>query len=127
MNGEYIKRMDIGILHSKLTEYLEKYEDTFYKEIFSQKEYTFNEKIIRELQTRMKRFDEYIDLTKSLYGTSQVRKDLLVNAKMKIESESEALDSIRWVRSYIEDADYGSLEALKAPILEAIGKAEKKN
>jgi hypothetical protein len=89
MNGEYIKRMEIGILHGKLTEYLEKYEEDFYKNIFSQRDYAFNTKIIHELQTRMKRFDEYIDLTRSLYGESKVRKDLLINMKMKIETEAE--------------------------------------
>jgi nondiscriminating glutamyl-tRNA synthetase len=127
MNGEYIKRMDISELEQKLTVYLVKYEEAFYKDIFSQKEWSFNTRIIRELQTRMKRFDEYIDLTRSLYGTASVRKDLLVNAKMKIESESEALESIKWARSYIENADYTNLEALKTPILEAIASAGKKN
>ena len=127
MNGEYIKRMELRELHTKLSKYLETYEPDFYKNIFSVRDYTFNEKIIRELQTRMKRFDEYISLTPSLYGDAKIRKDLLVNPKMKIESESEALDSIKWVREYIESADYTSLENLKTSILEAILHSGKKN
>lgn len=94
MNGEYIKRMELTELHTKLSKYLETYEKDFYNTVFSKRDYTFNEKIIRELQTRMKRFDEYRGLTTSLYGRANVRKDLLVNTKMKIDSEKDALESI---------------------------------
>lgn len=127
MNGEYIKRMELPDLHTKLSKYLEIYESDFYKHIFSVRDYTFNTKIIQELQTRMKRFDEYKELTTSLYGKAKVRKDLLMNPKMKIESESEALASIKWVREYVESADYTSLENLKTSILEAILLSGKKN
>lgn len=67
MNGEYIKRMELTELHTKLSKYLETYEGDFYNTVFSKRDYAFNEKIIRELQTRMKRFDEYRGLTTSLY------------------------------------------------------------
>ncbi len=63
MNGEYIKRMELGELHTRLAKYLEQYESDFYCSIFSQRDYNFNSRIIRELQTRMKRFDEFIQLT----------------------------------------------------------------
>ncbi len=89
MNGEYVKRMEISELHSRIAKYLEEYERDFYREIYSQRDYEYNTKIICELQTRMKRMDEYIDLTKSLYGEASIRPDLLVNAKMKIETEAE--------------------------------------
>lgn len=127
MNGEYIKRMEISDLHTRLSKYLETYESDFYKNIFSIREYSFNTKIIQELQTRMKRFDEYRGLTISIYGEAKVRKDLLINPKMKIESESEALASIAWVRNSIETGDYSSIEWLKAPILKAIAESDKKN
>lgn len=120
MNGEYIKRMKIGELHARLAKYLEEYEEDFYRHTFSQRDYEYNTRIIHELQTRMKRFDEYTSLTKSLYGEAQVRKDLLVNPKMKIETETEALESLKFVFPLLEVADYSSLDAIKAPILEAI-------
>ncbi len=123
MNGEYIKRMEIGELHSRLAKYLEEHEDEFYRHIFSQKDYEFNTRIIRELQTRMRRFDEYIELTRVLYGDTVVRKDLLVNPKMKIESEDDAITSLQFIFPYIENADYSSLDALKAPILSAIAES----
>ncbi len=127
MNGEYIKRMEIGELHTRLAKYLEEYEEDFYRNTFSQKDYEYNTRIIRELQTRMKKFDEYIGLTTSLYGEAKIRKDLLVNAKMKIESEAEALESLAFALPLLESANYTSLDALKAPILEAIVTAGKKN
>lgn len=127
MNGEYIKRMEIGELHTRLSRFLEKYESEFYAKIFSQKNYDFNTKIIKELQTRMKRFDEFIPLTKSLYGTAEIRRDLLVNPKMKIESEVDALAALEFGLPLLASADYTSLDTLKAPILEAIAASGKKN
>ena len=127
MNGEYIKKMEIGELHGRLATHLEKYEDIFYREIFSQKDYEFNARIIQELKPRMRRFDEFIELTKFLYGEANVRRDLLVNEKMKIESEGDAIEALRFIFPFIESGDYTSLDTLKAPILEAIAGAGKKN
>jgi glutamyl/glutaminyl-tRNA synthetase len=94
MNGEYIKKMEIGELHMRLAAYLEEYESEFYRDIFSQKDYSYNSRIIAELQTRMKRFEEFIGLTSYLYGESQIRRDLLANPKMKIETEEQGLDAL---------------------------------
>lgn len=127
MNGEYVKKMEIGELHERLAEYLKTYQNEFYTNTFAPADYEFNTKILRELQLRMKRFDEYIELTKFLYGETNIRKDLLTNPKMKIESEADAIDSLRFVLPYIENGDYTSLDTLKAPILAAIAEAGKKN
>lgn len=86
MNGEYIKRMELSELHTRLAQYLEVYEVDFYRDIFSQRDYSYNTRIIAELQTRMKRLEEYVSLTTCLYGNSMIRTDLMVNPKMKIES-----------------------------------------
>jgi hypothetical protein len=61
----------------------------------------------------MKRFDEYISLTKSLYGESSIRRDLLTNPKMKIETEEEGLVALRFALPLIDKADYSSLDTLK--------------
>ena len=127
MNGEYIKRMELGELHTRLARYLEEYESEFYRDIFSQKDYSYNTRILAELQPRMKRFDEYIELTKFLYGSANIRRDLLTNPKMKIETEADGLAALQFWLSLLESADYSSLESLKAPILEAIAAAGKKN
>jgi glutamyl/glutaminyl-tRNA synthetase len=46
---------------------------------------------------------------------------------MKIESEADGLASLQFALPLLESGDYSSLEALKAPILEAIALAGKKN
>jgi nondiscriminating glutamyl-tRNA synthetase len=127
MNGEYIKRMELGELHTRIAKFLEQYESDFYREVFSQKDYDYNTRIIAELQTRMKRFDEFISLTTCLYGDSAIRPDLLVNPKMKIETEADGLDALSFALPLIESADYSSLDTLKSGILEAIATAGKKN
>lgn len=127
MNGEYIKRMELGELHTRLAKYLEEYSPEFYANIFSQKDYNYNTRIIIELQTRMKRFDEYVSLTTCLYGDAHIRTDLLANPKMKIETIEQGIDALRFALSILENADYTSLDTLKTPILEAIASAGRKN
>jgi nondiscriminating glutamyl-tRNA synthetase len=127
MNGEYIKRLSIWELHAKVAKHLEEYEEEFYKNIFSQKNYDYNNRIILELQTRMKRFDEFISLTSCLYWDSHVRTDLLVNPKMKIETIEDAMDSLNLALRILDTADYSSLDALKAAFIPAIAESGKKN
>lgn len=127
MNGEYIKRMEIWDLHTRLSKYLKEYNLDFYQNIFSQKDYSYNTRIISELQTRMKRFDEYITLTSCLYGDSVIRTDLLINQKMKIETIEQGIDALHFVLPLIESADYTNIDSLKSTILGAIVTAGKKN
>ncbi len=127
MNGEYIKKLPVPDLHTRLSDYLEKYESEFYLLVFSQAGYTFNTKIIAELQTRMKRFEEFRELTTFLYSDAKTRKDLLANPKMKIESEEEWLAALRFIFPILEKADFSSLDTLKSSLLPAIAEAGKKN
>ena len=127
MNGEYIKSMELGELHNRLAHYLGTYEVEFYRNIFSQKNYDYNTRVIAELKPRMKRFDEFISLTLSLYGDAPIRKDLLINPKMKIESEEDWLNSLQFILPLLEKADFSDIELLKWPILEAIVASGKKN
>jgi glutamyl/glutaminyl-tRNA synthetase len=128
MNGEYIKRLPIEELHTRIAEHLEKYEREFYASTFSKAEYVFNTRILRELQTRMKRFDEYIELTKFLYSDSALRSDLLINPKMKIESLSDAKESLLLGQSVIMACDdLDDMEAFKSTMIIAIQQAGKKN
>jgi glutamyl/glutaminyl-tRNA synthetase len=127
MNGEYIKRMDIGELHSRIAKFLEEYEGEFYREVFSQRDYEYNTRVIMELQTRLKRFDEYISLTTSLYGEAPIRPELMINPKMKIDTVEQGMGSLRFVLPILESLDYSSLETMKSPILSAITDAGMKN
>lgn len=127
MNGEYIKKMEMGELHARMAKYLEEHEADFYRTHFSQKNYDFNTKILQELKSRMKRFDEFISLTQTLYDTAPLRKDLLINPKMKIETEADWISALHFVFDLLENADFSDLEILKWSILEAIAKSWKKN
>jgi glutamyl/glutaminyl-tRNA synthetase len=127
MNGEYIKRMDIGELHSRIAKFLEEYEGDFYREVFSQRDYGYNTRVITELQTRLKRFDEYISLTTALYGDAPIRPELMINPKMKIDTIEQGMESLRFVLPILESLDYSSLETMKSPILIAIADAGMKN
>ena len=117
MNGEYIKRMEIGELHARLVKYLEEHESDFYTHIFSQKNYDFNTRIIHELQTRMKRFDEFISLTQCFYNDIKIRPELMMNPKMKIENVDMGYEALEFVLPFIDNGDYTSLDTLKEPIL----------
>ena len=127
MNGEYIKRLELGELHTRIARYLEEYQIEFYRDVFSGRDYNYNTRIIAELQTRMKRFEEFISLTSCLYGDSSIRRDLLANPKMKIETEADGLEALRFALPLLESADYSSLDSLKSGILGAIATAGKKN
>ena len=125
--GDINGRPGVALVSTVLKQYLKKYEIDFYSNIFSKKEYTYNTRIIQELQGRMKRFDEFIALTSCLYGDSRVNRDLLMNPKMKIETLEQGIDALKFVLPLIESADYTSLDALKNPIIEAIKAADRKN
>lgn len=127
MNGEYIKKMEIWELHERLGAYLKKYEAEFYESVFSQQDFDYNARIIKEVQGRMKKFDEFRILTHFIYWNTQVRKDLLANPKMKIDTEDQWIDALRFVFPLLENADFTSLDALKAPILLSITENGKKN
>lgn len=127
MNGEYIKRMELWELHTRLAKYLEEHSSEFYTNIFSKKDYTYNTRIIAELQTRMKRFDEYVSLTTCLYGEAHIRTDLLPNPKMKIDTIEQGIEALQIALPVLQNADYSTLDTLKAPMLEAIATAGKKN
>lgn len=127
MNGEYIKRMELSELHTRIVKHLKEYEIEFYTHIFSQRNYDFNSKVIQELQTRLRRFDEFVSLTHYLYDETVAKPELMINPKMKIESIDEWNASLEFVLPFIKNGDYTSLESLKAPILAAITESWKKN
>lgn len=127
MNGEYIKRMDIIQLFERLEQYLKTYKNSFYTEVFSQFPREYNEKILLELKTRLKRFDEYEELTRFFYTTPALRSDLLANPKMKINSSEEAVESLKSILPTLEELDFSSLESIREGIIPAIWAMNKKN
>lgn len=75
----------------------------------------------------MKRFDEYVSLTTCLYGEAHIRTDLLPNPKMKIDTIEQGIEALQIALPVLQNADYSTLDTLKAPMLEAIATAGKKN
>jgi glutamyl/glutaminyl-tRNA synthetase len=132
MNGEYIKRMEIGELHTRLVVFLEQYASDFYQNVFSKQSYHTNTKILMELQSRMKRFDEFIGLTESFYSEpiyvlAHIQ-ELLVNEKMKIAHLDEAKYALQLAQKIlIQSQNFDSLDSIKAVFLEEISQSGKKN
>lgn len=127
MNGEYIKKMDIEELYARLEKFLQKYEKNFYENIFAKADKNFNKKILKELQTRLKRLNEFIELTTFFYSDAKIAKDLLANSKMKIESEADAIESLKFLLPILETADFDNFENLKNEILPKIAESGRKN
>lgn len=127
MNGEYIKKLPLDDLYTRLEKFLQKYETEFFENTFSKFPREFNEKILSELKTRLKRFDEFRELTTFFYSEPKIAKDLLVNPKMKIATEAEAIENLKFIFPILETIDYSDLEAMKNTILPKIAEAEKKN
>jgi glutamyl/glutaminyl-tRNA synthetase len=61
-NTYYLKNTDINILYDKLNLYLSRYNKDFLEKISDFPE-EYNKKILNELRTKMKKFDEFQDLT----------------------------------------------------------------
>ena len=127
MNGEYIKKLPLDDLYARLEKFLQKYETEFFENTFSKFPREFNEKILSELKTRLKRFDEFRELTTFFYSEPKIAKDLLVNPKMKITTEAEAIENLKFIFPILETLDYTDLDAMKNTILPKIAEAEKKN
>ena len=127
MNGEYIKKLPLDDLYARLEKFLQKYETEFFENTFSKFPREFNEKILSELKTRLKRFDEFRELTTFFYSEPKIAKDLLVNPKMKITTEAEAIENLKFIFPILETLDYFDLDAMKNTILPKIAEAEKKN
>ena len=126
MNGEYIRALDTESLHVRLSEYLKKYEPDFYRE-YALKDFSYNAKVITEVQPRMKRLGEFSNHMKTFYSKSTWDISLLINPKMKVDTLEEAKLSLLFALTVLEGLDFTSLEWIKNPLLSAISEAWHKN
>jgi glutamyl-tRNA synthetase/nondiscriminating glutamyl-tRNA synthetase len=65
-NTYYLKNIDIDTLYDKFTLYLSRYNKELLNKISHFSE-DYNKKILNELRTKMKKFEDYEDLTLFLY------------------------------------------------------------
>jgi len=132
VNASFIKNMDLELLYTKLEKYLIEFELDFYNNIFSKTDKNYNLKIIKELQTRLTRFEEFIPLTTFFYNDFDINDNvikLLINEKMKIEN----LDIVKkWLYLALDiisnnKDEFNSIEEIKNAFVEKIKEALMKN
>lgn len=129
VNANIIKNMDDETIYKKLLEYLSKYDIELLNTIqnFDDK---YNIKIIRELKTKIKKFDEFRENTHFLYNESEIpSNELMINEKMKItdiETVKKALNlSLEILKS--RKNDFESIDEIKNIFVEKILNADMKN
>lgn len=132
VNQQRIKNMQIEDLQEKIEEYLKKYNNEFYTNYFSKASYEYNQKIIKELQTRIVKFNEFEELTWFFYKENEVTqkaKELLVNPKMKIDDLNIAKSWLNLALKVLSDlkTEEFSLDEIKNLFVEAIKEAWMKN
>ncbi len=128
-NAEYIKNMELPTLWNKLKTYLSRYDSEYLEEISVFPE-EFILKILTELQTRMRTFNEFRGLTEYFFkDVADLDPDLIVNAKMKVESLWEVKKSLWICLDILENRDLKleTLDEIKETFIEEINKAEMKN
>jgi len=128
-NSEYIKSMELSTLYNKVKTYLSRY-DSEYLEKISQFPEEFILKILSELQTRMKTFNEFKSLTEYfLRDIAQLDVDLIVNSKMKVSSIADAKESLNIALQLLEDSNVSldTPDEIKNAFIDIISKNDKKN
>jgi glutamyl/glutaminyl-tRNA synthetase len=128
VNGEHLAKLSIDELTDRLATYLSQHEPEFFTNVFSTRSREFNQKIITELRSRLKRFNEYIALTGFFYHEPSINLSLLVNEKMKIDSIETARTSLAFALEILESkTDFSSLDTIKSSLLGAITERGLKN
>jgi glutamyl/glutaminyl-tRNA synthetase len=130
-NAHYLKNSDINELYEKFINYLEEYDKEFLEKIKKFGD-DYNKKILNELKTKIKKFDEYKEQTKFLYDDNlEIKTDLLINEKMKITNLEIAK---KWLEISLEilenrenNKNFESIEEMKNIFIEKIKKAWLKN
>lgn len=116
MNGEYIRMMDTGELHIRLSDYLRRYFPDFYT-LYSEKDFAYNEKIIQEVQVRMKRLSEFPELALPFYTRQEYNVSLFLNPKMKVETLHDVRTALELASLTLENTDFSTLDDIKNPLL----------
>ena len=128
-NSRYILSYSIETLEGKLKTYLRRYNPKLL-ETLSRFPEAYNRKILSELQTRLKRFSEYEELTYFFYHEKEsFDTQIFLNPKMKISSLSEAQESLEFAYDILKDESYDieDIESIKNIFISKIQKAEKRN
>ncbi len=126
-NAHYLKNMQISELYSKLKKYLSEYDKEFLDKItnFSDE---YNKKILSELSTKIKKFDEFKELTTYFYWENKSPEDeLILNPKMKLENSYDVKKSLNITLDILNNEEFETIEDLKNIFITKIKEAEMKN
>jgi len=128
-NAHYLKSMNISELYEKLKKYLEIYDKDFLDKISTYSD-EYNIKILSELNTRIKKFDEFKELTNYFYWDySFPSYELILNSKMKLESSEDVLNSLNITLNILKNKDweFESVDEMKPIFIKKIKEAWMKN
>ncbi len=128
-NSHYLKTGETDIIYDKLITYLNRYDSDFSEKIKTYPE-VYNKKILSELKWRIKKLDEYKELTTCFYQASKIPDiDLIVNKKMKLETVADVKQSLKFVLDIIQNKpiDFEDINSIKNIFIETIKWAELKN
>ncbi|EKE28580.1 MAG: hypothetical protein ACD_3C00043G0019 [uncultured bacterium (gcode 4)] len=127
MNSQYIMKKTPEELFGLLSEWLSEYENDFLNSVFLKFPKEYNLKIIKELQTRLKKFDEFIELTTFFYQDAKLNCELLINEKMWLTSLDIARNSLELALEILWECKSEDLESIKSIFLETIKSRSLKN
>ena len=128
-NAHYLKTLDISDLYKKLLSYLEKYDSELFETLQKFPE-EYNMNILNELKTRIKKFDEFKELSSFFYNDSKIAQDeLFINPKMKITDMWVVRDSLELTKRILEDTTHSlkTIQEIKDVFVEKIKEADMKN
>jgi nondiscriminating glutamyl-tRNA synthetase len=102
-NSRYIIKYETDILYNKLVTYLQRYDAEYLTHIKTFPE-TYIKKILTELKTRLKRLDEFKELSFFFFeDIGALKLDLIVNPKMKIDSLLDARTFLEFGLSVLKE------------------------
>jgi len=127
-NAHYLKTMDLNELYNKFITYLKKYDKEFLEKI-SWFWDDFNKKVLWELRTKIKKFDEFKENSSYLYDDIEVPSiDLLINEKMKIKWIEDVKKALNIALDILKNNDdFENKDELKNIFIEKIKENEMKN
>jgi glutamyl/glutaminyl-tRNA synthetase len=120
-NVHYLKNLDIDLIYDKFILFLKRYDSKFLDKILKFGK-NYNKKILNELRTKIKKFDEYKDLTNFFYNDSKIpSNELLLNEKMKIFTNDDVKKSLNIALEILENNnDFDNIDNLKNLFIEKI-------
>ena len=128
-NAHYLKTSSTDYLYDKLIIYLWKYDKKFLEKMQNFPE-DYNKKILNELKTKIKKFDEFKETSKIFY-TEEINladSELMLNPKMKIENIDQVKKGLEIAIEIVNNnSDFEDIDSIKNIFIEKIKEAEMKN